>query len=673
MRILSFVTVLALLLVKVNADVYLHNPRGTNGRCDEKNNDRQRGNRLFDSQNNNAGGYATCGQEMYFYENTDIDVQWTSQHGCGNGDAVKTDPNNPETNSCNVVIQLGCEDAFGKLQPASATQYWPYKLTEGAPAVSADVGEDTCLDRRPTFYDDCIRDPNRLTNACSQLDLTNAAQRAIFADNNGICRCHPRRELAYGMHEPEITWHKCIVRARNKGLFTADQQFNQDTAANTRQDSNGVNNRNGFECTEERDYWPYWHPTGWRDIAVKTSDTTLCDFYQKYSENVVGRGECINALNETDPTFWVFNTQGSCEAQRGATWIVRDPLNLDPPDCQVAEWTLDNHLGLQMSNSGQQRTNLESYKMTIPAIVPQGQDELKCVLRLRYNISNANVKFFDDSRRNGAVKTNPVVYYGNKNSDNVTESMPLRLAIDTSQFGRTFEDRSPVFRIRRRPVELSTATIHNLNVRGKRGNIAQVRNCVEYDFVPQVLSTTKGDYVHFQWCGSDFNDPNNAGQGKAGTDRSNIVALPSFDDNMVQSLFNATPIFAADVLSTLAYINQNKCFSVSDMVTTQAQNQQDTRSCHFLNGALTPYFDLLAPIMNSGVFYYMSTRNNAFSNRAQKGVIIATEPPTPVAVQAAIGGGVFAGLGLAGAISLWFYRARHGSLQGLKHHVQNKI
>lgn len=49
--------------------------------------------------------------------------------------------------------------------------------------------------------------------------------------------------------------------------------------------------RFGFECPEERDYYPYWHPTMWYDAAVLTSDTTRCSYYVRESENVKGRGE----------------------------------------------------------------------------------------------------------------------------------------------------------------------------------------------------------------------------------------------------------------------------------------------------------------------------------------------------------------------------------------------
>ncbi|WP_411025199.1 hypothetical protein, partial [Salmonella sp. s54836] len=62
---------------------------------------------------------------------------------------------------------------------------------------------------------------------------------------------------------------------------------------------------------------------------------------------------------------------------------------------------------------------------------------------------------------------------------------------------------------------------------------------VEYDFVPNRLSASLGDYIHIQWTGSNTNPNNNDGQGRAGTDRSNIVLLkgPGYDDISVPQSF----------------------------------------------------------------------------------------------------------------------------------------
>jgi hypothetical protein len=44
-------------LVHVHGDVYMHNPRGSNNRLHERSATRTNGDRLFNSQNNNRGGY----------------------------------------------------------------------------------------------------------------------------------------------------------------------------------------------------------------------------------------------------------------------------------------------------------------------------------------------------------------------------------------------------------------------------------------------------------------------------------------------------------------------------------------------------------------------------------------------------------------------------------------
>lgn len=70
-----------------------------------------------------------------------------------------------------------------------------------------------------------------------------------------------------------------------------------------------------------------------------------------------------------------------------------------------------------------------------------------------------------------------------------------------------------MFRIRKLPTGvkgwLGANRIINLNVRGRRGNIQQVYPAVEYDFVPNTITASRGDVLHIQWTGSDANDQGN--------------------------------------------------------------------------------------------------------------------------------------------------------------------
>lgn len=70
----------------------------------------------------------------------------------------------------------------------------------------------------------------------------------------------------YGLHESFEYYQLCTKTTRNKGLFTADQVLRGDAARFTRQNSNGA--RYGYECPEERDYYPYWRPTNWIVITL---------------------------------------------------------------------------------------------------------------------------------------------------------------------------------------------------------------------------------------------------------------------------------------------------------------------------------------------------------------------------------------------------------------------
>lgn len=108
------------------------------------------------------------------------------------------------------------------------------------------------------------------------------------------------------------------------GLYIADRNLNnnRNKAINTRQNENG--NRNGFECPEERDYYPYWHPTPWRDIAVFTDDVALCPMYDQASQNRRGKGKCCNrtryeedgACNQLYPTPNQLQQDGNAAGER---------------------------------------------------------------------------------------------------------------------------------------------------------------------------------------------------------------------------------------------------------------------------------------------------------------------------------------------------------------------
>ena len=125
--------------------------------------------------------------------------------------------------------------------------------------------------------------------------------------------------VAHSSHIPPFLSHV--------GLFVADQQLNNNrfgykSARVTRQNPNG--NRRGYECPEERDYYPYWHPTPWIDIAVFADNSSQCEWYRSQSFNVQPRGICRQRYpgDNTVRQWSRYNNRDDCEINGGELILI---------------------------------------------------------------------------------------------------------------------------------------------------------------------------------------------------------------------------------------------------------------------------------------------------------------------------------------------------------------
>jgi hypothetical protein len=224
-------------------------------------------------------------------------------------------------------------------------------------------------------------------------------------------------DFRYGMHENYQYYQHCSLRERNKGLFPADRNIRGNNARYTRQEERGT--RYGYECNEERDYYPYWHPTIWRDIAIFTDDTTRCPYYQQESENVKGRWYCHvddNFLNTNynpgSGASVIPINEADCNALEGGTWMQSNPHKypngdaLEPPVCVEAPFQRDNHHG-----NGDGR-----YMVGHKWKVPENLVHASCAVRIRYNMTNADFDGWNTTKEsrdiNNRLDDYPSTYNG---------------------------------------------------------------------------------------------------------------------------------------------------------------------------------------------------------------------------------------------------------------------
>jgi hypothetical protein len=469
-------------------------------------------------------------------------------------------------------------------------------------------------------------------------------------------------------------------------LFIADREqegglnAGRRSAIFTRQNNNG--NRHGYECTEERDYYPYWGPSPWIDIAVLTQSMDHCETYVTESQNVKPRGYCLKSPTDTSNNqannnkYARYLDETSCLATKADPslvyeWVAVPAWGVAAPDCVQAPFTRENHLGNGFGGFESE------YNWTIPSFVPtnwsdpSGSDcvadsNCNCVLRIRYNISTsdgsteANWEDYSapfptiDAAKNGdlsPIKEDPIVSL---------DGLRLELAIDTSQFGRTFQDRTHMFHILPATGIPEGTRIWNLNVKGKRGNIVQTYPATEYDYAPSFLDVVVGDYVHFQWTGCDQNPAGNAGEGQDQTDRSNIVQIKDLAKSKPLTDEQIAAMEPSDVM--FPEVGLRKFFTYNDQnpancATGDNVNQNDPTNCYKLNMA-SQKFDAGMIKMNEtspdGGYVYMSSRNNNFSNRAQKGVLRVNPFIADWAVGVVVAGAaVFLGAGVIGGMILY--------------------
>jgi len=593
---------------------------------------------------------------MYHYTGSMLSIDWTNQHSCGG----------PNCN-CEIIIQYMCAD---RIRDGTDDRTIPISPEQ---CYNLDCDTDVRYGRHENFdfYMNCLQRSRNKGLFTANQNLRGVSARYTRQNPNGDRRgleCPEERD--YYPYWATSPWVDIAILTGNPERCTA-----------YRAESENMKPR--FSCIL---------PDGYIN--------------SRFNKGGYGRGDQGFIPIDKDDCESISWTDANNVTHVGL-WTQAPARNLPLPECQHSPWTRDNHLG----------NGIGGYPVLFNWTIPDGYIGETCVLRLRYNIStgeypgwasltsiqsgnatwnqsrptentnrhpapldvwskyrlsytdvqdsfdrNKNDPNDQNSRRNSreyVFKDNPQVdIFGSLTGASKVGSVKLQLAINTDQFGRTFQDRSHTFAIRPRPTNVPFGSILNVNVIGKRGNIVQVYPGTEYDFRPFLQNVGLRSWVHFQWTGSNANPQNNAGQGRAGTDRHNVIALRApnyFEKGLPTWDSNGNPVQVTNPKTYGQYGNSYPQLLPLNFDRTQESpntnwymlgwTYNDLLRLATLQGSDSPvsleggnlkelddaatYFDMgLKQVGQTGIYNYMCTRNNNFSNRSQKSKIVVTTTTT---------------------------------------------
>merc|ERR1711884_869535 len=510
--------------------------------------------------------------------------------------------------------------------------------------------------------------------------------RATFQNNNNANE---------GRHESEEYYAFAKQRDRNKGLFTADQKLQGDDSTKTRQNPGGT--RRGLEVPEERDYFPYWRPSIWRPVAIMHNDVDECETEmaaksmanEAKTQCVPTRNQMNGGLNNNALNNLVNSkTQEECTANQGEWKTHQYNMPDGYPKCLKATWSQVNNLG-NVADTGKGGLP-QNWDWTLPTVDQfrdsgcyvykndngggvEGQEYVRIVTRMRYNMTTMDYAPYttdsycnqnNNQQNQSPVQQNPTVDVG-------VEMQGLRLALNTAQTGRTFQDRSHVYRVEKAPAAIAAKTaaadsnLINVSVQGKRGNIVQTFPSVEYDFWPKIVNMKAGkDCIALQWTGSNTHNNGNpagdgqagdAGEGRGGSDRSNMIQLMDknstfpapYDKAVVTDFFAASDVYRTYTGAAVASGTPLNAANLPDAQTlsgrdaqlymlsggfwnTEAEVNQNNNAEYQLNVLLNNApasmrgLTVCPKAGSQGTYEFTCTRNNNFSNRDQKLTINVT-------------------------------------------------